>query len=203
MQVLLHRRQVEIAMLKTTGYRQIDLYTLFGLEAALLGVIGGFVGTAAGVGASFLVRAVVENAFFLHLSIVLDPLTVTSGLLVGLSTALIFGLLPIVQASQIRPLAVLREISEGTKTSSRLTTVVLLVLLSLLFVILASTILGDVVTAAIAIYGGSGVVFVLALGFGLLVLAISKLPVYERPRPRMLLWVLLALGLFVASALIA
>src|SRR5579884_91991 len=35
MQVLLRRRQTEIAMLKTTGYRQRDLYLLFGLEAAL------------------------------------------------------------------------------------------------------------------------------------------------------------------------
>src|SRR6266566_6105162 len=202
MQVLLHRRKVEIAMLKTTGYRQHDLYALFGLEAALLGIVGGVIGTAGGIGASYLVRAVVENAFFLHLPVIWDTLTISSGLLIGLATALIFGLLPIVQASQIRPLAVLREISEGTKTSSRLTTVVLLVLLSLLFVILASTILGDVVTAAIAIYGGSGVVFVLALGFGLLVLAISKLPVYERPRLRMLLWILLALGIVVASSLV-
>jgi putative ABC transport system permease protein len=202
MQVLLRRRQVEIAMLKTTGYRQFDLYTLFGLEALLLGILGGFVGMAAGVGASFLIRAVVENAFFLRLSVVLDPLTIVSGLLVGMSTALIFGLLPIVQASQIRPLAVLRDISEGTRTSSRLATVGLLVLLSLLFVALASTILGDVITAAIAVYGGAGVVFSLALGFGFLVLAVSKLPVYERPRPRILLWILLALGLIALSSLL-
>jgi len=202
MQVLLRRRQVEIAMLKTTGYRQVDLYTLFGLEAALLGIIGGIVGMAAGVGASYLVRSVVEKAFFLHLAVVLDPLTIIAGVLIGLATALIFGLLPIVQASQVRPLTVLREINEGVKTSSRLTTIGLLVLLSLLFVTLASTILGDVVTAVVAVYGGAGVVFALALGFGLLVLAISKLPVYERPRLRMLLWILLALGIVVASSLV-
>jgi predicted lysophospholipase L1 biosynthesis ABC-type transport system permease subunit len=57
-------------------------------------------------------------------------------------------------------------------------------------------------TAVIAVYGGSGVVFALALGFGLLVLAISKLPVYERPRPRILLWILLAMTLVVGSALL-
>jgi len=202
MQVLLRRRQVEIAMLKTTGYRQIDLYALFGLEAALLGFAGGIVGTSAGVGASYLVRTVVENAFFLHLTVVLDSLTISSGLLIGVSTALIFGLLPIVQASQIRPLAVLREISEGTQTSSRLTTIGLLILLSILFVALASTILGDLVTAVVAVYGGFGVIFALALGFGLLVLAISKLPVYERPRPRILLWILLAIGAVVVSSLL-
>src|SRR5205823_6002104 len=154
----------------------------FGLEAALLGTMGGIIGTAAGIGASYLVRTVVEQAFFLHLPIVLDALTILSGLLIGLATALIFGLLPIVQASQVRPLTVLRE-------------------LSLLFVVLAATILGDVVTAVLAVYGGAGIVFALALGFGLLVLAISKLPVYERPTPRMLLWILAALGIALLSLL--
>src|SRR5947209_7827731 len=123
MQVLLRRRQIEIAMLKTTGYRQVDLYALFGLEAALLGVVGGIVGTLLGLGASYLVRLVVENAFLIRLPIVLDLPTVLSGLLIGLATALIFGLLPIVQASQVRPLAVLRELTEGRRASSRLITV--------------------------------------------------------------------------------
>ncbi len=166
MQVLLRRRQIEIAMLKTTGYRHVDL------------------------------------AFFIHLPIVLDTLTLVSGLLIGLATALIFGLLPIVQASQVRPLSVLREIIERKKFTSRLITTVLLVILSVLFVLLASAILGDVITAAIAVYGGAGVIFSLALGFSLLVLAISRLPVYEKPRPRMLLWILLAIGITLLSILV-
>ncbi len=202
MQVLLRRRQIEIAMLKTTGYRQLDLYVLFGLEAALLGILGGTVGTLVGLGTSYLVRGVVERAFFIQLPIVLDTLTIASGLLIGLATALIFGLLPIVQASQVRPLSVLREISEHRRVSSHIITVVLLIVLSLLFVVLASAILGDVITAAIAVYGGAGVIFSLALGFGLLVLAISRLPVYEKPRPRMLLWILLAIGLTILSTLV-
>ncbi len=202
MQVLLRRRQIEIAMLKTTGYRQVDLYALFGLEAALLGIIGGIVGSLVGLGTSLLIRSVVENAFFIHLPVVVDTFTLLTGLLIGLATALIFGLLPIVQASQIRPLSVLREIIERNKVSSRSITFSLLVILSLLFVLLASTILGDLVTAIIAVYGGAGVIFALALGFSVLVLAISKLPVYEKPSPRMLLWLLLAIGLIVLSILV-
>src|SRR5713226_331647 len=201
-QVLLRRRQIEIAMLKTTGYRQRDLYALFGLETALLGITGGIVGTLIGLGVSFLVRGVGERAFFIHLPIVLDTTTLVSGPVIGLATALIFGLLPIVRASQIRPLSVLREIGENRSFSSRLFAVLLLFLLSLLFVGLASGILGDVVTAIIAVYGGAGVIFALAFGFGLLVLAISKLPVYERPRPRILLWILFALGVVLLSLLI-
>lgn len=201
-QVLLRRRQIEIAMLKTTGYRQRDLYILFGLETALLGILGGLLGTLAGLGASFLVRTVVERAFFIHLPIVLDSLTIFTGPLIGLATALIFGLLPIVQASQIRPLSVLRELIETRRVSSRLITAFLLLLLSLLFVALAASILGDLVTAVIAVYGGAGLIFALALGFGLLVVAISKLPVYEKPGPRMLLWIAFAFGLVVLSLVI-
>src|SRR2546421_3066276 len=202
MQVLLRRRQIEIAMLKTTGYRQVDLYALFGLEAALLGIVGGIVGTLVGLGVSFLIRRVVESAFFIHLPIIVDTFTLVSGLLIGLATALIFGLLPIVQASQVRPLSVLREIIERKKFTSRLITISLLVILSALFVLLASAIIGDLLTAAIAVYGGAGVIFSLALGFSLLVLAISKLPVYEKPRPRMLLWILMAIGIILLSILI-
>ena len=200
-QVLLRRRQVEIAMLKTTGYRQRDLYALFGLETALLGICGGIAGTLAGLGISYLVRGVVERAFFIHLPIVFDPLTLVSGLLIGLATALIFGLLPIVQAGQVRPLSVLRELIEQRRFSSRLLTLSLLFLLSLLFVALATTILGDVPTAIIAVYGGAGVIFALALGFGLLVVTISRLPVYEKPRPRILLSILLALGIALLAGL--
>ena len=203
MQVLLRRRQVEIAMLKTTGYRQYDLYGLFGLEAALLGIVGGIIGTLAGIGASYLVGALIERTFMLRLPVVLDQLTIGSGLLIGLATALIFGLLPIVQASQVRPLAVLRESQEGVGVSSRLLTVGLLVLLSLLFVALASTILGDIVTAVIAVYGGFAAIFVLALALGGLVLVISRLPVYERPTARMLLWLLLALGAVMLAGALA
>ena len=61
-----------------------------------LGIVGGCVGTLAGIGASYLVRAIVEYAFPLHLPITLDSTTIGSGFVIGLSTALIFGLLPFI-----------------------------------------------------------------------------------------------------------
>src|SRR5262249_35065010 len=131
MQVLLRRRQTEIAMLKTAGYRRNDLYWLFGTEAALLGLIGGVVGSAAGVGVSFLVKGLVERAFFIHLPVAVSPVTVASGVLIGFATALIFGLMPIVQAAQIRPLAVLRNLGEGLQGVGIVLTLGLSVLLAL------------------------------------------------------------------------
>ncbi len=201
MQVLLQRRTLEIAMLKTSGYRRSDLYALFGLEAALLGLTGGIIGSLLGIGASYLVRLVMENTFQVDLPIVLAPFTIFSGLGIGLATALIFGLLPIIQAAQVRPLTILRGLSEGQDRSSRWLTAGLVLLLLLLFVLLATTILGDLLTALLAVFGGAAVILVLAFGLGLLVVAISRLPVYERPRPRMLLWVLAALLAAVVAVL--
>src|SRR5207244_2578646 len=112
MQVLLSRRKIEIAMLKTTGYRRFDLYLLFGLEAGLLGLVGGVVGAGTATSVSYLVRNVVQSSFGLTIPFLLDWFTIGGGVLIGLATALIFGLLPIVQAANIRPLNVIREMPE-------------------------------------------------------------------------------------------
>lgn len=181
MQVLLSRRKTEIAMLKTTGYRRFDLYLLFGLEAGLLGLIGGLLGALAAIGISYFVRTLVQDAFGLNIPFILDWLTVGGGVVIGLSTSLIFGLLPIVQAANIRPLNVIRELPEGRGTGSIVLTSILLLILSVLFCILSIIILGgDVQLGAISVYGIFIFLALLSLVLGLLVVLVSKLPVPER-----------------------
>lgn len=177
MQVLLRRRQLEIAMLKTAGYRRGNLYAMFGLEAAILGTVGGALGAGIGVGVSFFVKGLVERAFFINLPGTIDPLTVASGIAIGFFTALIFGIMPIVQASQIRPLAVLRGLAEGSRAGSILETIGLSALLVVLFFALSYVILGNAVLTLFAV-GGTGLfLLLLSLFFTLVVVIISKLPV--------------------------
>src|SRR5262249_4005769 len=90
MQVLLRRWRTVISMLNAACYRQRDLYGLFGLEAALLGLIGGVIGAAGGIGVSFILKSFVEKAFFIQLPAVIDPKTVALGAVIGFATALIF-----------------------------------------------------------------------------------------------------------------
>ncbi len=178
MQVLLRRRQAEIAVLKTAGYRRHDLYLLFGIEAGLLGLLGGIIGAVAGIGVSFLVKGLVENALIMTLPTAVDPLTVLSGVAVGFFTALIFGVLPIVQASQIRPIAVLRGLGEHTRSSLSLSLLLGLLLVALFFV-LALSILQNVVVSLGAVAGGGLFLLLLSLAFMLAALIIGKLPVPE------------------------
>ncbi len=199
MQVLLSRRRIEIAMLKTTGYRRFDLYLLFGLEAALLGLIGGVVGAAIAIGLSALIRILVENLFPVVIPFVLDPVIIGGGVLIGLLTALIFGLMPIVQAANIRPLNVIRELPQGNRVGSFLLTIVLLVILSVLFCLLAIFILNDVGLGIGAVYGTFIFLGILSLFFGLVVFLISILPVPERFSPG---YLALVIGGLVISVLI-
>ena len=179
MQVLLRRRQVEIAMLKTSGYRQADLYGLFGMEAGVLGLLGGVIGALAGIGAGLVVKTIVQNAVQLDLNFTVDPGTVLGGVAIGYFTALIFGILPIVQASQVRPQAVLRDMPEGGTAGSTLLSIVLLGLVGVLFFILSAVILGSFGLALIIVIIGSVVLAVLTGVFTVVVLLVSKLPVPE------------------------
>jgi putative ABC transport system permease protein len=195
MQVLLRRRRVEIAMLKTEGYRQADLYSLFGLEAALLGLIGGALGSAAGVGVSFAVRSIVENTINLQLPINIDPLTVASGVAIGLVTALIFGILPIVQSSQVRPQSVLRDEQGAPSAGTAGLTIGLVALVGVLFFLLTWSILQNPTLAVISVIGASVFFAVLAGVFALIVWGISSFPVVERFRWWYVLMIVVALAI--------
>ena len=187
-------------MLKTTGYRRLDLYLLFGLEAGLLGLVGGIIGALAATGVSFLVRNLVQQTFSINIPFILDPVTIAGGVLIGLVTALIFGLMPIVQAGNIRPLNVIRELPEGNRTGNILLTIGLLIILSVLFCLLAIVVLNDVILGISAVYGAFIFLGLLSIFFGLIVLLVSILPVPERFNIRFL--ALLAVGV-VLSVLIA
>lgn len=196
MQVLLSRRKTEIAMLKTSGYRRSDLYALFGLEAGLLGLIGGVLGSAVATGVSYIVRALMQNLGF-SVPFVLNPSIILSGVAIGFATALIFGLMPIVQAANVRPLHVIREL-ETRKASNLALTILLLLILSILFCALAIVILNnDVMLGIEATYGTFVFLLILSLFFGLIVLAVSKLPVPERLNLKQIAFVLI--GIIVAA----
>ena len=202
MQVTLRRRRMEIAMLKTGGYRARDLYALFGLEAGLIGLVGGIAGAAIGIGASFLVKSLMENVFQVVFPTTIDAGTVASGVAVGFFTALIFGLLPIVQSSQVRPQAVLRELAESTGTASKALTGVLLALVVALFFALGYSILQNPLVTAGAV-GVTGILLVvLGIVFGVTVIVIGKLPVPEGFRWSYAALVAVALAVGVALVIV-
>ncbi len=199
MGVLLSRRKTEIAMLKTAGYRRGDLYLLFGLEAGMLGLIGGVVGAAAAIGVSYIVRDLMQN-LGVNVPFMLNPWIIAGGVAVGFATALIFGLMPIVQAANIRPLNVIRDLSSNKGKSGAALTIALLVVLSVLFCVMAIVILNnDVLLGIEAVYGTFAFLLVLSAFFGLVVFIVSKLPVPEHMNLKYLALILVGM---IASMLV-
>ncbi|MEO7001512.1 MAG: FtsX-like permease family protein [Ktedonobacterales bacterium] len=181
-QVLLRRRRVEIAMLKTTGYQQYDLFALFGLETGLIGLIGGIVGALVGADLSFFVNSLMQASLQIALPTTIDWRTVGEGVLIGFLTALIFGLMPIAQASQVRPQMVLRELHEGANWRSLLLTGGLVALVLALFFLLALGVLQNTELTALAVGGTGAFLLVLGLVLGGVVALISRFPVVESLR---------------------
>ncbi len=197
-QVTLQRRRLEIAMLKTSGYQRRDLLGLYGMETGLIGLMGGVVGAIAGAGVSFVVNAVLARALQIDLQVTIDARTLLAGVAVGFVTALIFGLLPIAQASAARPIAVLRELPERIGLPTRLGSLALSLLVAVLFFAVAASILGNPLVAAAALGGTAVVLGLLGAVLGVAVWAVSKLPVPEKLSPRHLLLVLAVLAAGVA-----
>lgn len=180
MRVLLFRRTVEIAMLKTFGYRRRNLYLLFGLEAGLLGFTGGVLGSVLAIGVSYSVRTLMEQIYQFSIPFMLEPLTMSGGIVIGVATALIFGLMPIVQAANIRPLNVLRELTEKDDPERIYVSITLLMVLVSLFCLMAMLILKDIALSIGAVLGTFALLGIVSLFFSLALYGVSRLPVPER-----------------------
>lgn len=148
MRVLLARRTLEIAMLKTMGYSRGSLALLFGIETGTLGLLGGLVGTGMALAISY---GVVTTLLLVPFQP--DLWTLGGGLALGTGTALSFGLMPIVQSAQIRPIEVLRGRSDSGLASGRSLILLLYGLIVLLFCLLASVILRNLLLVSASVCG--------------------------------------------------
>lgn len=175
MQVLLSRRTMEIAVLKTAGYSRRNLALLFGIETGILGFLGGTLGTGVAILLSYgIVTKLVDVPF------VLDPWAISSGMALGTVTALIFGLMPIVQSANIRPIQVIREWSASSPITNKASTLALFGLISLLFCALTSIVLQNVLLGCASACTAELFLGGLYLCFRPIVSGISSIPIPER-----------------------
>lgn len=175
MRVLLARRTLEIAMLKTAGYSRSSLALLFGIETGVLGLLGGLLGTGMALVVSY---GVVRTLLLVPFQP--DFWTLAGGLTLGTCTALCFGLVPIVQSASLRPIEVMRGYAGGT-ASSRFQAGTLYACVVLLFCLLASVILGNLLLACACVCGVVAFLMLFGLGLRPLLRGISAFPLPEGP----------------------
>ena len=176
LQVVLARRMLEIATLKTLGYRRRDLLALFGIETALLGLIGGVAGVLIALGLSLLLANLFAQTGAILLHWRADPLILAGGVLLGMVTAVIFGLYTIVRSSSVRPAVLLRDLPVKPGWGARIAGFGLLLVLLALVTGISVLVMGKLMDGLGVVAGALVGLVVLTLLFGGALLAVLSLP---------------------------
>lgn len=108
MLVMVGRRTMEIASLKTFGLKGRQVALLFISEAFILGLAGSLLGVIIGLGLSLLVNRYGEVFLQQRLVWRLHPEAIVYGIALGMVVTMVFGVLPVLTAARIRPAIILR-----------------------------------------------------------------------------------------------
>ncbi|MEP6986601.1 MAG: FtsX-like permease family protein [Chloroflexota bacterium] len=145
MLVLVGRRTLEIAALKTFGLKGRQIAALFMAEAFLLGVMGSILGVIAGIGLSGAVNVFGETFLQQKLPWRFHPEAVVYGVILGMVVTLVFGVLPVLMASNVRPAIVLRPNETHIPRASLFQMLIALAAVVVVLGIVAGQIIGPVV----------------------------------------------------------
>jgi putative ABC transport system permease protein len=108
----LEQRMDMLAILKAIGAGSGDLLRIFLLQTLGLGLAGGLLGVAAGVGVMAALPAVFGSLLPVHAVLEFPWKSIAAGLGTGLLTTLLFCLPPLLEVRGVRPVLVLRRLVE-------------------------------------------------------------------------------------------
>ena len=97
-----------VATLRCLGVSSRRVLTVYAVQALALGLVGAAIGTVLGLGVQRLLPLVLEGFLPVDVSNRVVPRALLEGLGVGLATALLFALLPLVRVRRVPPLRALR-----------------------------------------------------------------------------------------------
>lgn len=165
MQVVVRRRTLEIAVLKTLGLQGNQVTLLFLTQAFIMGVLGSIFGVVLGWGTVFIIRGVAENIVSQTLPFQIAAEPVVVGVIVGTLVTTVFGFLPTLSAGQVRPGIVLRPTETILPRAGCFTILISLIGTVVALALIAQTILSSTFTIALALVAGAfvaaGFIFVL------------------------------------------
>jgi putative ABC transport system permease protein len=106
------------ALLRCLGARQRTVLAVYLLQAIGLGTVGAVVGIVLGVLVQALLPAVLRGFLPLDVSVTLHWSTIVTGFGIGVGTATLFALLPLLRLQGVSPLRALRrELDQGARAS--------------------------------------------------------------------------------------
>ncbi|MFY8034078.1 MAG: ABC transporter permease, partial [Flexibacteraceae bacterium] len=110
--MMIYEKMTDIAILKSIGYKNRDIKTLFMIEALVIGLVGGTLGIILGYGVSWAASQVEVTLKGLitvnRLQINFDPLFYLSGFAFAILSTAAAGYFPAVKAAKVDPVDIIR-----------------------------------------------------------------------------------------------
>ena len=103
-----------VATLRCIGLSSRTVLSAYALQALALGLVGAGIGAALGVGVQRLLPLLLQGFLPVDVDNAIVPRAILEGLGVGLGTALLFALLPLVGVRRVPPLRALRDDAKAT-----------------------------------------------------------------------------------------
>ena len=178
MQVVVRRRTLEIAVLKTIGVKGGQITILFLVEAIIMGVLGAILGDLLGMFMSVGVLAISQRIWVQTLVWHIYPQALETGFVFGILVTAIFGFLPTLIAARVRPSSVLRPNEIKAPVSGLAQTLIALIVVILGVGWIVGSLLNNV---QIGIIGVAITMIILGLFVGLfylIVLVLVRLPAF-------------------------
>ncbi len=103
------RKAESVAIFRCLGATAAQVFGIYLLQAAMMGFVGAAVGVALGGGVQWFLPRLLEGLLPVDVAIRLDGTSVVTGLIVGVWTAVVFALLPLLRVRTVSPLGALRR----------------------------------------------------------------------------------------------
>src|SRR5271170_1182747 len=117
MRAHLQQRIEVLAIMKSIGARSSDILRIYLFQTVLLGLVGGLIGVAFGLGVEYVFPSLLGSLLPLRPPLALAVKPVAAALATGVLTTVLFCLPPLLDVRRVRPIAVLRKMVETSEGS--------------------------------------------------------------------------------------
>jgi predicted lysophospholipase L1 biosynthesis ABC-type transport system permease subunit len=176
MLVVVSRRTLEIAVLKTLGVQGGQITWMFLIESIIMGFLGSLIGAVLGILFSLGVRSFTQAVWPQALEWRIYPEALGTGIFLGVIVTAVFGFLPTLTAGAVRPAIVLRPNETRLPAIGCLQTFLGLLFVVIVVGLVAGSLIGNLILGLVGI-ALAGVFMLVAIGLlWLLITLVSKLP---------------------------
>jgi putative ABC transport system permease protein len=119
MRSFMAQKAESVAVLRCVGATSGQVFAVYLLQAAAMGLAGAVLGVGLGLAAQLVLPHLLAGLLPVEVQVAVSPRAVATGLLVGLWVALVFALLPLLATRRISPLGALRRQLEPPVVAGR------------------------------------------------------------------------------------